>query len=99
MFDDLCPSTLAYLAFAGAAVGAGLGFLAAGRLRSGLITAWALVPVWLMTVAAIAGGFSFGTLTFGLFFLLFTLPIFGVVKLLPFHLVRRVREIHAGEPD
>ena len=64
-----------------------------------LIVGWALVPVWLIIVVAIGLGVSFGAATYGSAFLLFTLPVWSILTLLPFNLVRRVREIYAREPD
>lgn len=97
MFDDLTRSSLIYWGLAAVVVGTALGFLPRGRFRLGLIISWALLPVWLMMVVIVGGGADFATLTFGTVFLLFTLPTWGVLALLPFNLVRRVREIHANE--
>lgn len=99
MFDELYPSTLAIWGIAATSVGSALGFMPAGRLRFSLIVAWALLPLCLMIVVAIASGLSFGAFTFGIVSLLLTLPMWAILTLLPFNIVRRVRELQAHKPD
>lgn len=95
MFDELYLSTLIHWAIAAALVGAALGFLPAGRLRLCLIAGWSLAPVWLLAALATLGQFSIGTLSFSFVFLMLVMPVWGLLTLLPFFIVRRVRNILA----
>lgn len=99
MFDELYLSSLAWVSVVAAVVASALGFLPAGRLRLCLITAWTLMPLWLIT-ASVAMDWSVSRAwMFGLILVLLALPPWAVLTLLPFNLVRRVREIYARNPE
>lgn len=99
MFDELYPSTLAFWGIAAALVGAALAVLPAGRVRFGLVAFWTLVPVWLVTATVAMDWSASGAWLFGLVLILLALPPWAVLALLPFSVVRRLREISAGETD
>lgn len=98
MFDELMIQEVWRLALIAAVGGAVLGALPRSRIRSVSIWTWALIP---LAVAAAAlcftdSGQLGSSLSFvGLFLLASMLPWAGLV-LLPYNLVRRARELHAG---
>jgi hypothetical protein len=99
MLDELYPSSVAWWGVAAALVGFALGFLPTGRLRLYLITAWALVPLWLMTsIVAVDWSVSRAWL-FGLVLVLLSLPPWAVLSLVPFSLVRWVRGRYGRKAD
>lgn len=94
MFDEVSLTTLALWGAAAAFVGCALAFLPQGRIRFSLITAWTLMPLWLMLLVIVGLGPSKWVVAVGIAYVIIALPVWGVLSLLPFNLVRRTREIY-----
>jgi hypothetical protein len=98
MFDDLIAQDVWRLALAAAVGGAAIGLLPRSHIRSLLIWAWAMVPLAVVTAALSfteAGQLGSSLSFVGLFLLVSLLPWAGLA-LLPYNLVRRLREIRSG---
>jgi Na+/H+-dicarboxylate symporter len=101
MFDEMTAGDLLKIAIVAVLVGAGLAALPRSRSRTALIWGWCLAPVILAlgVMAALISqsaeqvGFS---ATFFAVFVVFALPLWSGLALIPYHFVRRWREIHAG---
>ncbi|WP_426263960.1 hypothetical protein [Sphingomonas sp. PWP1-2] len=98
MFDELIAQEVWHLALLAVVGGAAIGLLPRSRVRSILIWIWALTP---LTVAVGALGVTEAgqlgsSLSFvGIFVLASLLPWAGL-SLLPYHLVRRLRQRQFG---
>lgn len=101
MFDETTAGDLLKIAIVAVLVGAGLAWLPRSRLRTALIWFWCLAPLILALgiMAALTPqvdeqvGFS---ATFFSVFVIVTLPLWAGLTLIPYHCIRRWREIRAG---
>ncbi|MFD1612829.1 hypothetical protein ACFSCW_13565 [Sphingomonas tabacisoli] len=102
MWDGISLQTLAVWAVVATTVASCLGLLPRGRTRVALVTLWVGLPVMIVCWACVVSSFDgegfdwvgfFGPLAV---FTLFLLPPWALLTLLPFNLVRRFRDIHAG---
>lgn len=100
MWDEMDVSTLVGLV--AVAVGIGIAFLKRSKARTILIVAWTALPCVLALAANVATAIdthSFDAMAFFGFtavFGLLLLPLWALLTLLPFNLVRRWREIKVG---
>jgi len=99
MFDDLLPEDLAIVAIVAVVVAILLAFLANGKLRTSMIVVWALMPVWLImwvtTLVIYNEGFELFSLSFALFFIIFSMPPWLLLTVFPFKLVSSLRRINS----
>lgn len=98
MWDGISQTTLIAWVVAAITVGSGLGFLRRSKIRTTLIAVWTAFPVILVWGAAAISSFDKGSIEFAMslgfvaVFTLMLLPPWAVLTLLPYNLVRRLRE-------
>jgi hypothetical protein len=101
MFDEATAGDLLKIAIGAVLVGAGLAWLPRSRLRTALIWGWCLAPI-ILAVGIMTALISQGddqvdfSATFFAVFVVLALPLWSGLALIPYHFIRRWREIHAG---